>query len=416
MILLIAGIALPYRFWIDQLGGAFHPQPDRAIQALSPQAQRLVDRAFADVDPGRLRDYHVHVIGNDPGAFGTWVNPRMLAWWGLKHKLIGDVYRSGAGITDIDRLDTQYMTRLIYLIRSMPTRGRFFLLAFDRHYRSVGTTDPARTEFYVPNDYVYGLAHNHPDLFTPVVSVHPYRADALDELRHWRERGVRFVKWLPNAQGMDPADPSIRPFYETLKELGMTLLTHVGEEQAVDAKDAQALGNPLGFRPALDLGVTVIMAHAASLGTHIDLDDPDLPEVPSFDLFVRLMETPEYRGRLFADLSAITQSNRLPRPLAELLRRRDLHPRLINGSDYPLPAINVVIRTRDLARFGFITGDQRRWLNEIYYANPLLFDYVLKRTIRHPQTGERFPASVFMVHSELEPAVLRKPEKGVGDT
>ncbi|HPI23945.1 MAG TPA: amidohydrolase, partial [Spirochaetota bacterium] len=78
-----------------------------------------------------------------------------------------------------------------------------------------------------------------------------------------------------------------------------------------------------------------------------------------------------------------------------ILERTDLHHRLVNGSDYPLPAVNVVIQTRVLARLGFITADERRCLNEIYRANPLLFDFVLKRTIRHPRTGARFPASVF---------------------
>jgi len=42
-----------------------------------------------------------------------------------------------------------------------------------------------------------------------------------------------------------------------------------------------------------------------------------------------------------------------------------------------------------------IKKEERKYLNEIYEYNPLLFDYVLKRTIRHPKTGLPFPGEVF---------------------
>ena len=48
-----------------------------------------------------------------------------------------------------------------------------------------------------------------------------------------------------------------------------------------------------------------------------------------------------------------------------------------------------------------ITMEERGRLNEIYHYNPLLFDFVLKRTLRHPDTGARFPASVFELHPAL---------------
>jgi hypothetical protein len=46
-------------------------------------------------------------------------------------------------------------------------------------------------------------------------------------------------------------------------------------------------------------------------------------------------------------------------------------------------------------KYGLLTSEERGWLNEIYDYNPLLFDYAVKRTIRHPENGNRFPASVF---------------------
>ena len=62
-------------------------------------------------------------------------------------------------------------------------------------------------------------------------------------------------------------------FEQHLVEHGIALLTHAGEEQAVEAEEDQELGNPLRLRRALDAGVQVIVAHCASLGTGLDLDE-----------------------------------------------------------------------------------------------------------------------------------------------
>jgi predicted TIM-barrel fold metal-dependent hydrolase len=270
----------------------------------------------------------------------------------------------------------------------------------DRAHHPDGTPDPARTEFHVPNDYVLEAAARFPDIFVPVASIHPARKDALEELERCAAKGVRLLKWLPNAQAIDPADPRYDAFYRRMQELGVVLLTHAGEEKAVAVKDAQALGNPLRLRRPLDLGVTVIVAHCASLGRNADLDHPG-KTAANFDLFLRLMDEPKYEGRLYGDLSAITQVNRLPRPLRTLLAR-DLDARLLNGSDYPLPGVDLVVWTRRLVQMKLITPAERKALNEIWRANPLLFDLVLKRTLKDPRTGRRFAATVF----QRDPATL----------
>src|SRR6266498_3800800 len=187
-----------------------------------------------------------------------------------------------------------------------------------------------------------------------------------------------------------------------MKELGLVLLSHGGEEKAVEAKEDQRLGNPLLLRRALDHGVKVIIAHCAGLGHNEDLDDAARKRVPNFDLFLRLMSEKRYEGLLFADISAMTQYNRIGRPLTTVLQREDLQERLVNGSDYPLPAVNLLIRTRALAQQGYITRDERAWLNEIYDYNPLLFDFVLKRTMKLPGTQRCLPAKVFMRKAAIE--------------
>lgn len=386
---------------IDLISGAFRHQPQEMNTKLSDGARRLLDHAFADVDPGRLRDYHVHIVGLGTNDSGMSVNPKMLSWLYPLHRVRTQVYMSGAHVTDRDQADRQYAERLVDLIRNIDGHGKAHILAFDHHYNADGTINPDKTNFYVPNEWVFKLTEQYPDVFAPTISVHPHRPDALQELEKWAKRGARFVKWLPNAQGMNAADERNDDYYRLLKKHDITLLTHVGEEAAVASAEDQAFGNPLLFRRPLEMGVRVVMAHCGSLGKNEDLDNPGT-QVKSFDLFMRMMDDRRYQDVLFGDLSAMTQFNRLPGPFSELIKRKDLHHRLLDGSDYPLPAINIVIQTRALVRHGLITREERAHLNEIYHYNPLLFDYAVKRTIHLPNTRERLPGNIFQSHPVLD--------------
>lgn len=388
-----------YSWIVGKVGGAFHPSVQ--TKAISPAAQALIDSAFDGIEAGRLKDYHVHVIGLNQELTGSWVDPGLLSWWGLHSKIKGDVFIHSSGVTNLTRFDEQYVDRLVSLVKAMPVRGKYQLLALDYYHTPDGERSIQRSELFVDNDYVQRLTAQHPESFTAAVSIHPYRKDAVRELEYWANRGVHFVKWLPNSQGIRADDPQIDEYYATLVKNRMVLLTHVGLELAVSSTHQdQTLGNPLRFARALDMGVKIIMAHAASAGQGVDYATGE-PE-DNFRLFMRLMRQPQYKSNLFGDISAVTQSNRLPGPLTQLLEQSDIHDRLVNGSDYPLPAINIVISTRLLAYHGFITEIERDLLNEIYRVNPLLFDFVTKRTLRHPLHGNRFPPRVFMENPRLE--------------
>lgn len=386
---------------LHHLAGAFTHQPEELRDQIRGKAGDLIQRSFEDIDPARLLDYHTHVAGlgtNDSGAF---VNPKMLSWRHPLHRLKFKVYLSAGAVTDTSKADEQIVSRLANLIKHIAAHGKHRLLAFDKNYHPDGMPNLAKTEFYVPNDYVFSIAEEYPDCFAPVISVHPYRIDALVELERGAKRGARMVKWLPNAMGIDPADELCDPFYQKMKDLGLVLLSHGGEEKAVEAEEDQRLGNPLRLRRPLEHGVKVIVAHCAGLGDNEDLDDPQRRRLANFDLFLRLMNEKSYEGLLFADISAMTQYNRAGHPLKTILQREDLHERLVNGSDYPLPAINVLIRTSTLCKQGYITADERLWLNEIYDYNPLLFDFVLKRTLKLPGTDRRLPARIFLANPAL---------------
>ena len=385
---------------IHSIGGAFTKQPEELNSNLSVKASDLVKRAFDDIDSARLIDHHVHIAGLGVGGTKTFVNPKMLTWRHPFHRLKLKVYMSSAGVADEDKADPQAVARLTSLVASIKDHGKHRLLAFDKHYRKDGTVDLEKTEFYVPNEYVFELAERHPELFVPNISVNPYRPDAIAELEKWAARGARVVKWLPNAMGIDPSDPKCDPFYEKMKELDLILLSHGGEEKAVEAEEDQKLGNPLLLRRALDHGVKVIVAHCAGLGTNADIDSKDRKLVDNFDLFLRLMDEKRYKGLVFGEISAMTQFNRSAK-LRTMLAREDVHERLVNGSDYPLPAVNLLIRTRPLVKQGYINADEADSLKEIYDYNPLLFDFVLKRTLKLPGTSKGFPASIFLTNPSL---------------
>lgn len=353
----------------------------------------FVQRCFAGLDRAKVWDMHAHLVGIGAGGTGAWVNDAYRTE--LTKRALFELYLLAAGVEDVDDADAQYLERLVAQWRLMNPQGRVVLFAFDFRVTEDGQEDRARSEIHAPNAYVYDVARRYPDVFVPCASIHPYRKDALDRLAEAAANGAVAVKWLPNAQGIDPASPRCDAFYDALTKHGLVLVTHAGEEQAVDSAESQAWGDVLRLRRPLDRGVKVVVAHCAGLGNGADTDRGG--EAESFDLFLRLMGEKQYEKTLYADISAMTQFNRSGRPLATVLKAKELHPRLVNGSDYPLPAINPLVSTRWLQQQGYLSKSDRIRCNEVFAANPLLFDFVVKRCLRvRDHDGEhRFAPVVF---------------------
>jgi len=372
--------------------------PIRSIEELSPEAKALVQRAFEGVDRSRMWDCHVHVVGMGAGGTGCWVNPNMQSHLHPIQRLQFDLYLSASGVSDWETADQVFFERLLALHRAANPTGKLMVLAFDQAIDERGNEVPELTNFYTPNSYVMQLAREHADI-VPVASVHPYRRDAADRLAEAAEAGAVAVKWLPNAMGIDPASLLCDAFYAKLAELGIPLISHAGIEKAVHAEENQKLGNPLRLRRALDAGVKVVVAHCAGLGESMDLDaGPDGPMVSNFELFMRLMREEQYADTLFGEISAMSLVNRCGDPLKEILGTPALHERLVNGSDYPVIAIDPTINLRLLNSNGYLDPEVRAPLAEIFDANPLLFDFVLKRTLRvelSENESSRFAPSVF---------------------
>jgi mannonate dehydratase len=351
--------------------------------------------AWDGIDAARVWDCHVHLIGSGDSGGGIWINP---ATFNIANpaKYARRALYLNAGCIDEGPggVDQSYVQRMLNLLDAMPPGVKLVLLSFDRHYAGDGAALPRETAFYVPDSYAEATARRHPDRFEWAASIHPYRGDWRAALRAAKATGARAVKWLPAAMGIDPAAARCDAFYAELVKLDLPLLTHGGMERAVAVGDRQHLGNPLLLRPALEHGVRVVVAHCATLGEDRDLDRGEHgPFVPSFSLFARLMDDPRYRATLYGDISSIAQMNRAGPFLVALIEREDWHPRLLNGSDYPLPGIVPLYSLSRLVQLRVLDEDLAPLLAEVREHNPLLFDFALKRHLR--AGGRRFAASVF---------------------
>ncbi len=366
----------------------------------------LVRAAWDGVDPRQVWDCHAHLFGNGRSGTGIFLSPALDRPTTIAGHVRRAMYFNAAcGGDDEERLDAAVLERIVHLADELPPGAKLVLLAFDFTHDADGRRREDLTSFAVADAYAARVCRSRPDRFEWIASVHPYRRDAVAALEAARGAGARAVKWLPQAMGIDLAHPRAIALYPALRRLGLPLLVHVGEERAVEGAGRHDLGSPLALRHPLDRGVRVIAAHCASLGRSPDLDaDPDPARAPladNFALFARLMDEPRYQGLLFGDLAALTQANRAA-ALPAILAAKQWHERLVNGSDYPLPAVMPLHSLRGLARAGLLDEAAIPVLSELRHVNALQFDFVLKRSLSW--RGERLPAAVFETRRILDPA------------
>jgi len=380
-----------WRLWPEE--GLWHGcGPPALPEALA--RHELLARVWRGIDPAQLWDAHVHLLGNGLDGSGCRISPNMDSLWHPIERIQKVFYLNAGCVRDEPGMDAAYVQRLLTLHTAFPRGSKLVLLAFDWHYDQNGRRIESLSPIFTPNEYAQQLARQHPAHFEWMASIHPYREDAVEALEAAARGAARAVKWLPPVQGIDPADARCDRFYQAMARLGLPLLTHAGRELALHAGAMQDYGNPLRLRRALEHGVRVIVAHCASLGSGVDLDrGPDGPEMSNFKLFARLMDDRRYERQLYGDLAAIAQVTRAGKPLRRLLERRHWHPRLLYGSDYPLPGVMPIFAPRRLAAEGFLTEPEAVFLSGLRRYNPLLFDFALMRLLA--VDGKGFDTAAF---------------------
>jgi len=304
-------------------------------------------------------DCHVHVVGNGAGGSGCWYRPRGVTRYGAPLMLRNVGLAPSALTGDLERL---YAEQMLAFVRASSLDAAV-LLAQDEPHREDGTVIEGAGSFYVPNDYVLGLARAHPE-FLAAVSIHPARRDALDELERCLAGGAVMLKCLPNCQNIDWNLPCYTRFLERMAAGGLLLLAHTGSERTLPVLDAR-LASPRVLTRALEIGVTCIAAHC---GTGLMALDPDY-----FDEFVAM--TRRY-PRLYGDNSALACCNFRARPSAmrRLVQDEELRARILHGSDVPVPVTAMLLWALGIVPW-------RTWRETKAIPNPIERDARIKRAM-----------------------------------
>jgi hypothetical protein len=316
---------------------------------------------------------HVHVVGNGSGNSGCWL--RVPRW---KQPLAGMMLRDlGLPRSALKgNLEEIYVERLLAQVRGS-SLGAAVILAQEVVRDTDGKPIEGAGSFYVPNDYVLGLARKHPE-FLPAVSIHPARPDALEELERCLGSGAVIMKCLPNCQNINCNDRRFTRFWERMAEARLPLLAHTGGEHTLPVVESK-FADPRILTLPLECGVTVIAAHC---GTKSGLFDPEY-----FHVFAEMTRRfPNFYG----DTSAFNVPIR-GRHVRECLKE-PLASRMVHGSDYPVPVHGHFAWMR-----GYVDWQTfRRWERQ---PNILERDYQLKVAMGFPQ--ETFTR----IHRLLKPSL-----------
>jgi len=307
-------------------------------------------------------DLHCHVAGLGGGDSGCFISSK------LRDNLRFGIYLKGFGVTreELETYGDQLcIQRIAERIDASKNVDKAVVLAIDGVINKDGELDHELTEIYVPNEFVARETARYPDLLFGA-SINPYRLDALKRLEWAKANGAVLVKWIPSIMRIDPADESLRPFYEKMKQLNLPLLTHGGQEKSfTDAHDE--LADPARLKLPLEIGVRVIVAHVASTGENNGVED-----------FERLLPMFETYSNLYSDISSLTQANKMGY-LRRVLADKRLEGRLLYGTDYPL------INTALVSPWFFplsLTREQMSKISEI--ENPFDRDARLKQALGVP--------------------------------
>jgi len=304
-------------------------------------------------------DIHCHTAGIGAGGSGCFVSSAM------RRNVRFNFFLKTFGVSETELAqhgDALVLKRLSERLVESHSVSAAVILAMDGVIDARGELDAARTEIYIPNDFLAKGCHRHQNLLFGA-SINPYRRDALERLERAAAEGAVLLKWLPSIQGIAPDDPRLAPFYRRLRELNLPLLTHTGTEESF-TRTNNRLADPQRLRLALEEGVTVIAAHCASNGRSAGQANLE-----------RLLPLFGEYPNLYADISSLTQLNRLGH-LARVLQHTEIHDRLLYGSDMPI--INSFV-TSPWWHFYRIPIGTARHIAAI--ANPWDRDVELKRAL-----------------------------------
>jgi len=267
------------------------------------------------------------------------VSPRILDSW--PWRLMRRMMRIPVVLAPGDELDAEVERFYERHLLANGSIERYVLLAFDWYHDRAGRRPPLPrrradrgSDIYTSNSLVRELCRRHPQRFLFGASIHPYRENAVECIDEVFAAGACLLKWLPLHQNIDVRDPRTLAVLRRCAELGLPILAHHGEEFTLTTQHPEHL--PLA--PLLDVlralrregrMPTVIIAHVSTPVTPFG-------ERRSHRLLTEALLGEFADAPLYADISALTAWGKVAW-LRRVARRQELHPKLLFGTDFPVP-------------------------------------------------------------------------------
>lgn len=248
--------------------------------------------------------------------------------------------------------------------------GRLVLLAFDAYHDDSGHRPPLPerrdqlgSDIYTSNTFIRHACRQHPDRFLFGASVHPYRENAVACVEEVFKHGACLLKWIPLHQNIDVADPRTLAVLRCCARLGLPVLVHCGEEftlatQHPPYQSITALLDVLRRLRAEAAMPTTIVAHLATPVTPFGERNSHAALIDA--LLGEFADAP-----LCADISALTSWGKVGF-LRTIARRQDLHPKLLFGTDFPVPLALLRLR-RDLGHDHPRIKAEPSWIQQTAY-------------------------------------------------
>lgn len=265
-------------------------------------------------------DIHGHIACINQPQDHCFISPRLV------QNIRFNFYLQAFGVSKRDvregLADQKMVEHLVKLIQDSKRLKQMVILAMDGVIDSTGELDYEKTEVFISNEYIQKVTSEHDSLLFGA-SVNPYRKDALERLDEVYRQGAVLIKWLPNIMQIDPSDKRLIPFYAKLKDYNLPLLTHTGFEHSFSSSNDR-LGDPALLELPLSMGVTLIAAHFGTGGENHNQQN-----------FERILPLFKKYSNLYGDLSGLSALSKVG-ALKKILSHKELIPRMLYGSDYPL--------------------------------------------------------------------------------
>ncbi len=218
---------------------------------------------------------------------------------------------------------------------------RYVLLAFDAVHDDQGRRPPLPgpgdkfgSDIYTSNSLVRDVCRRHPERYLFGASVHPYRSDAVACVEEVFAAGACLLKWIPLHHNIDVADERTLAVLRKCAQLGLPVLVHCGEEYTLTTHRPELRS----VEPLLDALRTLRRdgVMPPTIVAHVATPVSPLGSRASYRALVDALTGDMADAPLYADISALATWGKAGF-LRRMLRRPELHAKLLFGSDFPVP-------------------------------------------------------------------------------